>query len=124
MRAMNIQDRYNEIAELSGVSEQVVRGVLKAAQQSLSKSLRQGKNATLPGVCTIYPEVRSKIDPGGKSSTQYIKLKAKASSALETEFNNIQSFEKEEEQQDIREILRFGYSNKDEVRTNQITALL
>lgn len=143
MIAMNIQDRYKEIAELSGLSEQVIRTVLKAAQQSLSKSLRQGNNATLPGICTIYPEMRSRLEKDKKDENgpvkyvQYIKLKAKASSALETEFNKVESFEKptdkdEVEVQDISSILKLEkpelhfkdrYSSGDGIRTKQIGAL-
>lgn len=130
---MSIQERYDEIVALSGLSEQIVRRVFKATKQSLAKSLRQGNRATLPGVCTIYPEIRSKIDLGGKSSTPYIKLKAKPSSALETEFNSIKQFEtKESEDQEVvtvqlnlrnPELHRYD-RDKTGVRTTQINALL
>lgn len=121
MNAMNIQERYDELAQLSGCSEQVVRRVLKAVQQSLVKSLKQGCNATLPGVCTLYPELRSKLDAGGKSSTQYVKIKAKASSALETEFSKVQSFENKnkQEEDDITNILNLDKPELHSTKTGE-----
>lgn len=120
MNAMNIQERYDELAQLSGCSEQVVRRVLKAVQQSLVKSLKQGCNATLPGVCTLYPELRSKLDISGKNSVQYVKIKAKASSALETEFCKVQSFEdKKEEVEDISNILNLDKPELHSTKTGE-----
>ena len=116
---MNIQERYDELAQLSGCSEQVVRRVLKAVQQSLVKSLKQGCNATLPGVCTLYPELRSKLDISGKNSVQYVKIKAKASSALETEFCKVQSFEKKEEVEDISNILNLDKPELHSTKTGE-----
>lgn len=107
MRAMNIQERYEEIAKLSGCSEQTVRRVMKAVQQSLVQSLKTGKNATLPGVCTLYPEIRTRLDAKERVHKQYIKIKAKASSALETEFSKTSSFTSSTDV-DLESVLHIG----------------
>jgi hypothetical protein len=93
MSRMSIQDRYDEICKLSGLSEDVVRRVFKATKQSMAKSLRQGEPSTVPGIVTITPEVRQKLSIGGQSLTRYIRLKAKASSALESEISKLDNFE-------------------------------
>ena len=96
MTGMNIQERYDDIARISGFSEDVIRRIFKATRQSLAESLKKGERATLPGICTVMPEVRYKLDCGGETMSSYIKLKASASSALETELAKIQNFKSEE----------------------------
>jgi uncharacterized protein YfkK (UPF0435 family) len=137
MAGMSIQDRYDEICKLSGLSEEVVRRVFKATKQSIANSLRQGESSTVPGIVTITPEVRQKLNIGGQSVTRYIKLKAKASSAIESEIANIDSFiqskaelSKEEYEAEMQSklFLKDPILNAPEeaqgVRVSQINALL
>lgn len=139
MVGMNIQERYEDIARISGLSEEIVRRVFKAARQSLATSLKQGERATLPGICTLTPELKNRIELGGESMTTYIKLKASASSAMETELGKIDSFSSESdraskiesEEQGLKRLhLTDNYElpsyrpNKDQIRTTQINALL
>ena len=65
MTGMNIQDRYDDIASKSGLSEEIVRRVLKASRESLAFSLKKGERATLPGICTFTPEIKNSINIGG-----------------------------------------------------------
>ena len=138
MTGMNIQERYDDISRLSGFSEDVIRRIFKATRQSLAGSLKQGERATLPGICTITPEVRYKIDSGGETMSSYIKLKASPSSALETELAKIQSFKDETQDnakraeentmlaklKPIESNFRLSGGLNDDVRVSQISALL
>lgn len=129
MTGMNIQDRYDDICKTSGLSEEVVRRVLKAARQSLVKSIKNGERATLPGIVTITPSFKNKIDIGGNSMTQSVKLKAKPSASLETDLNNITEFV-QDVCEDNTALSRLNIKNPELVTapegiiTNQIDALL
>ena len=129
---MNAQERYDDISAISGFSEAIVRGVLKASRQSLVKSAERGETATLPGICTIEPEIKHKMTIGGEVRT-FTKLKAKASSALETELLKITEFKKDNaEDENINdklnlvspEIPSYNRQKVEKVRTRQISALL
>lgn len=143
MIGMNIQDRYVDIANRSGLSEEVVRRVLKASRESLALSIKQGERATLPGICIILPEIKNRINIGGTSMTSYIKLKAKPSAAMESEVEKLSSFSKATDESENTEIVdentednalaKLNFKNPDEikfdprtygVRTSQISALL
>jgi len=132
---ISIQQRYDEIAKISGLSEPIVRRVLKASRESLVLSLRKGEKATLPGICSITPEIRNKLSVGLQND-KYIRLKARASSALDTEFKAMGGFEKSEE--DICEeisqklnlvengeiLINTFNKNGEDVRARQIDALM
>lgn len=130
---MNAQERYDDISAISGFSEAVVRGVLKASRQSLVKSAERGEKATLPGICTIEPELKHKIVAGGEIKS-FTKLKAKASSALETELLKINQFKKDATEKTDSGLERLNLVNPqiptysreeiEQVRTRQISALL
>ena len=134
---MNTQERYEEISRMSGLSEDIIRRVFKASRQSLAKSLKEGERATLPGLCTIYPELKTKVEIGGTIS-KYIKLKANASSALATELESLNRFETESHRNDRIQQEEEGYSRLNlinpelndyssripGIRTSQISALL
>jgi len=127
---MNINDRYEEIAKLSGLSEDIVRRVLKASKQSIAKSLAQGNKATLPGICTLTPEIRSKIEVGKQGLVDYVKVKAKASASMESEVSSLlQGRNSNEEIENKATELNF-ISNDDSngsdvgIRLKQINALL
>ena len=138
MTGMNIQERYDDISKISGLSEEIIRRVFKATRQSLAKSLKQGERATLPGICTLTPELKNRIDIGGESMTTYIKLKASASSAMETELGKVSNFDATSEDDNVSseenglqrlrltenyEIPRYQ-PNRSQIRTTQINALL
>ena len=140
MADMGIQDRYDDICARSGLSEEIIRRALKASRESLAQSLKKGERATLPGICTMIPEIRHRIDHSselGGTVTKYTKVKAIPSSAMETEMEKIQQFNtttidealkiEEEEVMQKLNFLDAGKVNNPKtygVRTAQINALL
>lgn len=141
--SMSLQDRYDEVSRISGLSEDVIRRVYKATGESLARSLKKGEMATLPGICTITPEVKNRIciDETGSNLVSYIKLKAKASTALESKLAKLKEFDKQSESStetsenealDQLHIMNrenmsfssFRRGSSDGVVTNQISALL
>ena len=139
MTSMGIQDRYDDISALSGLSEDIIRRVFKATRQSVTKSIKKGEKATVPGLVTFYPEMRSRLNSGGTSMSQYIKIKSTVSSALETELAKLGEFEKEQEYDNTSGLEKLCFmspqfpdytkdgirvNNNNGIRTNQISALL
>ena len=130
MADMSIQDRYNEISELSGFSEDVVKRVLKACRQSMAMSLKRGERTTLPGICTMTPELRNKIEVGSTTMTTYIKIKSKPSSSMSSELEKLGNFDKNKsnatnDSSDESIKLTFSEDGKDSgIRLTQINALL
>lgn len=134
MADMNIQERYADICRISGLSEEIVRRVFRAAKQSLAESLKRGSRATLPGICTISPEIKYRVQIGGDSVKPCIKLKAKASDAMESEIIRISQFKVQDdciddqvEQERGLSRLNFvdtDYNREPDIRVNQISALL
>lgn len=134
MKGVSIQERYDDICKISGLSEEIIRRVFKATRESLVKSLLQGERATLPGIVTLTPELRNKINSGGTELIPYIKIKASASAALETELAKQQGFNgsdlKERElAQEKAGMQLLNFVNQDDntengVLTHQISALL
>lgn len=89
---MNIQDRYTDIAKRAGLSEEIVRTVLKASRESLCDTLAQGNTATLPGICTMDVEVRTKLSKTNSiEMVEVAKVKVKPSSTMEASINNMLS---------------------------------
>lgn len=139
MVRMNVQQRYEDISRISGLSEDIIRRVFKATRQSLASSLKHGERATIPGICTITPEIKNRINIGGDSMSTYIKLKASASSAMEAELGEIDNFNSNEddtsgidsEEHGMKKLNFIGNHelpsfrpSKDQIRTTQINALL
>ena len=139
MNSISIQDRYDEVSKISGLSEDIIRRVYKATRTSMINSLKRGERATLPGICTITPEIRNRIDYGAESMTSYIKLKANVSSALDNELSRSETFldiKKKDERlsneeagmQRLNIIDSKDYNiyspHTDGIRTRQIAALL
>lgn len=133
MTGMNIQERYDDICKKSGLSEDIVRRVFKATRESLAYSLKHGERATLPGIVTMTPEIRNKLNIGADSMTSYIKVKASPSSAMETELGKLEQFTsddfyKDEEEKQEQQLARLNFADPDKksfgVRTSQISALL
>ena len=121
MSDMSLQERYEDICKISGLSEDIVRRVLKASRQSLAKSAKRGQRSTLPGICTIIPELKHKVEIGGLEMTSYVKLKAVPSNALSSELDKLSKFEETKEEKTDNSI-KLNYSNG--VRVNQISALI
>lgn len=89
---MNIQDRYLDIAEISGLSEDIVRRVLRASKQSLCKTLAQGKTATLPGICTMDAELRERLSKTNSLEVvDYVRVKVKPSASMEADLQGMMS---------------------------------
>ena len=63
---MTVNERLNDISEISGFSVDIVRKVQQAELESILKSLKQGERATLIGRCTIEPSIGSKMAYGGE----------------------------------------------------------
>lgn len=131
MSDMSLQGRYDDICKISGLSEDIVRRVLKASRQSLAKSAKRGQRSTLPGICTIIPELKQRIELGGTEVTSYIKLKAVPSNALASELDKLSKFENEEENINENRDTKLNYLTNKEfnestkgIRTTQISALM
>jgi hypothetical protein len=131
MSDMSLQERYDDICSISGLSEDIVRRVLKASRQSLAKSARRGQRSTLPGICTIIPELKHKVELGGTKVTSYVKLKAVPSNALSSELDKLSKFEEIEDNKENCGEKKLNYISSPEfpsynrgVRTNQISALM
>lgn len=133
MAEMGLQERYEDICRISGLSEDIVRRVLKASRQSLAKSLKKGSRATLPGICTAIPEIKHKVELGGTEIASYVKIKTVPSNALSSEMGNISKFEEVDNGVTDNGISRLNlkdpelpsYRNSNNgIRTNQISALI
>lgn len=92
MKGMTTQDRLDDICQISGLSEDIVRRVFDAERQSIVKSLRKGERATLIGRCVIRPELRSKIEIGG-IQRNYIKLHSSVANSMEAYLHDMTDFE-------------------------------
>ena len=114
MRSMTAQERYEDISKISGMSEDVVRAVLKAERESIINSLKRGERATLPGRCVIRPEIRSKLELGGKVR-KYIRLKAEVATAITSQLADLDGFEEPIDYDDL--------DNIPDVRIKQIPSL-
>lgn len=142
MTGMGIQERYDDIAAISGLSEEIIRRVYKATRQSIVKSLKNGERATIPGICTFTPELKDKINYKTQDENdilkRYIKVKASASPALGTELEKLNSFNNTDDEQERLKKEEMGMNrlnlinhelprynpNSNGVLTTQISALL
>jgi hypothetical protein len=134
MNGISIQERYDDISEISGLSEDIIRRVLKASRQSMVKSLKKGERATLPGIVTVTPELKHRYKIGLETELEeYIKLKASPSPALGTEMEKLNQFVNPEDEstrlakeEANMSRLNIGgrYNNQNRIITTQINALL
>lgn len=93
---MTVQERLEDISNISGYSKDVVHTVLKACMTSIVKSLRIGERATLPGICTFNPTVGSKVkvnESGPAVLSKHVSIKASASKSLATKLEDLDDFE-------------------------------
>ncbi len=103
MLGMTTQERIDDICNISGLSEEIVRRVMTAEKESIAKSLRKGERANLIGRAVIRPEIKRKLVVGGSFET-YIKLNATVAASLESMLDDLSEFEVNtvEEEQGIR----------------------
>lgn len=92
---MQAKDRYQEIAEISGMSEAVVRRVLEAEKESVVNSLKRGERATLLGRCVMRPEISQRLGMDGKLENE-IKVKISVANAITSALKGVTEFENEE----------------------------
>jgi len=92
---MTVKERIQDIMDICGLSEDIVRRVLAAERESIKKSLRRGEKATLIGRCTITPELRTKLRKDG-SFGKYVKLSVEINGSLAAEFEGLSEFEKDD----------------------------
>lgn len=118
---MTVQERLNEISQLSGLSVEMVRRVLNAEAESLAESVKKGERATLIGRCTMVPYISTKIDHNGKV-VKTIKLSSKVSDSFKNRVSGLSEFQKEDtEEEDLMEKFR---KDNPGIRTVQINGLL
>ena len=133
MVGMTTQERIDDICKISGLSEDIVRRVMDAEKKSIIKSLRKGERATLIGRAVIRPEMKNKINPMGPEGKPcwetYIKLSASPASSLESSLKDLDKFEApvvegESNEAIIARLKEQREANNEQIRTNQITALM
>ena len=95
MTGMTTKERIEDICNISGLTEPVVRSVIEAERKSIAKSLRRGERATLIGRVVINPEIRTKIAIGGDIQG-YIKLNISPTESLLSLIRDASEFEKDD----------------------------
>lgn len=96
---LTVQQRLDDICKRQGMSEEIVRRVLKAERDSAIDSLKRGENATLIGRCVLKPDIRQKVEIGGQVKT-YIKVGAEAAYAVKSELAKYEDFETGSQQEE------------------------
>lgn len=121
---MDMQERYNDIAKKTGLSENIIRSVFKATRDSVIESLKHGERATIPGICNFTPDLRVGYDFGGDKK-YFVKAKIKVSSTFEKELKESSIID-----QDIKngktsvEDLTYVSDGSGIIRATQINSLL
>lgn len=132
MGNISVQERYSEIARLSGFSEDIVRSILKACKKSLASSLVRGERATLPGICTMKPErhTRLKTNAAGEPEVEeFIKVKVTPSNTMDSEIAEICEIQARKSEEaastpDVSELNFVDNIKPEGIRVRQIEALL
>ena len=83
---LTVLERINDISERSGMSQEIVRRVLKASKESLVYTLQKGEKSTLPGIATY--KVAAKKDGVG--------VRFRISTTILTELTDYKEEQKEE----------------------------
>ena len=94
---MTVNERIIDIQKRTGLSENIIRSVLKAETDSVIESLKKGERATLIGRCTFTPIKKSKLEVGGVLNT-CLRVSVKASTKIENILRETEDFEVSEEQ--------------------------
>lgn len=124
---MNMQERYDDIAKRTGLSEAIVRRVLGATRDSFTTSLKRGESVLLPGICSISADFVSPFNlvTGEKEHEGYVKASIKLSQSLKDDLKNTVISEDKIKKRTTTK-LNYVSSNSDEskIRTKQLKALL
>ena len=91
---MTVEERLQDICNRTGLSERVVRSVLKAETDSVIDSLKKGETATLIGRCHFKPTRKTILKVGGKLG-HCIRVSTKASTKLENTLKEMDDFVEE-----------------------------
>ena len=94
---MTVTERIIDIQKRTGLSENIIRFLLKAETDSVINSLKKGEKATLIGRCTFTPVKKSKLDIGGNLNT-CLRVSVKASTKIENILRETEDFENNEDQ--------------------------
>lgn len=109
MESLTVQQRLHDICSRCGLSEEIVKRVLSAERDSIVESLKHGERATLIGRCVLRPEIRQKLETGGRIQT-YVKVTADPIYQIERELAKQVDFEprsnEEEDDQKLPEGIR------------------
>jgi len=100
---MTVKERVDDIVKRSGLSEDIVRRVIKAEIDSVVDSLIRGKSATLIGRCRLEPYLAKRIDAGGKIVSK-IAVRLFLSSALKSRLEEHESFINNEDNNDLEQV--------------------
>lgn len=113
---MTVNERIVDIQKRTGLSENIIRSVLKAETDSVIDSLKRGERATLIGRCTFTPVKKSKLEIGGTLNS-YLRVSVKASTKIENILKETEDFSADEVQ-DIQ--LRELNEQESHLRLSQI----
>lgn len=93
MDGMTVQERLQDISKRSGVSIDIVRGVLNAEAMSITESLLRGEKATLIGRVTLRPDMRIQSVVGG-GTKNVIGVHATLASAIKQKLDGVKGWKK------------------------------
>ena len=116
-----VRQRYADISKRCGLSEDIVKRVLKAETEYTIEELKHGEQVILAGRCIMKPELVSRSSfkaDEGLVINKGIKVKIKPTTSLESKLSMCSEFE--EEDSDISEEERIISEN---TRVIQIGAL-
>lgn len=109
---MKLGDRYKDIADRKGISEETVREVINGLHDSIVDSLIRGEVATIPRICNITPNISVDIATG--ECVNYIDTRIKVASSLKKELKQYTEYIEDEED---------SYELPEELITIQIESL-
>lgn len=95
---MTTTERVKDIEKRSGLSEQVVRAVLRAERESMMDSLKRGERVTLLGRCTVTPFKRGvpvSVD-GTLQIKNYLRASARPLPSVLSELKACSDYNREE----------------------------
>lgn len=98
---MTVNERIEYIINKTGLSENIIRAVFKAEEESIVESLMHGETATLIGRCTLVPRERVQVKQDG-SIGKCIKVSAKVAPKIESLMMKTDGFvEREDEDTEV-----------------------
>lgn len=107
---MGVVELIDMTVKKSGLSESIVRAVIKGVIEASQETLKHGKTATIPGLCTMTPDIRMKLEVvnGVSKPVNYIKVNTKPTSSFEKGLTGIGGFidDEEDEAEEIGDDVR------------------